>query len=83
MHDRVCTVCGKTFSANHCEIYCSDKCRKEGMNRYVTERRNILYGNELKQEQRREKPKISIGEISVLARKEGLTYGQYVVKHRL
>ena len=83
MHDKICYICGKPFRAHHCEIYCSEKCRKEGTNRYITERRNLLYGNDLKDEKPKEKPKLSIGEISVLARKEGLTYGQYIVKHNL
>ena len=65
-----CGWCGLFFQSRKKEEYCCDECRKKGENR----------------KRKRAKKKFglnSIDAIAIAARKEGLSYGQYVAKYGL
>lgn len=92
---KICRECGKSFETignQHNMAYCSFECRK------TAEHKRIAEAYEKKKLQRQEaseakesKPKVvkrkhkklTIGEISVLARKAGMTYGKYVAQNKL
>jgi len=89
MDVRHCEICGKVFITDSPrKIFCSDECLRISSNRRKNESLKAewaAYRSSLDQFKgdEREKPKMSIGEISVLAKKEGLSYGQYIVKYKL
>ena len=65
-----CGWCGLFFQSGKKAEYCCEECRQKGENR----KRN---------RGRRSKNTLSIDAIAVAARKEGLSYGQYVAKYGL
>ena len=83
---RKCIICGNEFkskSKNH--ICCSKKCQVK-RNCIVTEqqRKNRYYEEKQKNLIKEAMPKSNhdaIANIAIAARKEGLTYGQYVAKY--
>ena len=63
-----CAFCGKDFESDARRKYCSAECREDAK----------------RENQKRKKPKkakVSLEQINELARKEGLTYGQYFAKY--
>lgn len=90
-----CKICGKEFvPVTTNQTYCCAECRMESKRILAREKSKIINEerkievkkrteeNE-KKRSRSKKPRLSIGEISVLARKAGMTYGQYVATHSL
>lgn len=84
-----CAICGSEFEKfreNH--LCCSEKCRKVMESRKSGERMRE-YKKRKKEKEIREAVKITkkgenhraIADIAIAARKEGLTYGQYVAKY--
>lgn len=72
---KTCEMCGKVFVAHPNARFCLD-CKHE------RERENKKNWKYKKKSKMPEKPDgISAGEICVLAKKEGMTYGQYVAKY--
>ena len=65
-----CGWCGLFFESKKKEDYCCEECRQKGENRK-------------RSRGRRTKNTLSIDAIAVAARKEGLSYGQYVAKYGL
>ena len=62
-----CEQCGVTFEEGRLTPYCSDKCKREAEGKPVKKatRKKVL----------------SLDEVVRLAKAEGLTYGQYIVKY--
>lgn len=78
-----CVECGKEFDrregSGRKTRYCSEKCRRKYNNRLNNERLKGIYAT--KPIPRGKKPKYSIAQINDKARKEGLSYGEYMTKH--
>lgn len=70
-----CAWCGKEFEAEKKRTYCCAEHRllANGQKKPFKERKNVLT----------KQPGFSIERINDLARKEGLSYGQYVAKYKL
>ncbi len=66
-----CLVCGKTFMSFSARKYCSNDCKLIANGR--KKRRNVLT----------KEPSFAIEEVCLMARNEGLSYGQYVAKYNL
>lgn len=83
----ICVVCGKKFAQKKVtQKCCSDECRHtltiQRQNAYFKEK----YAREKAERKEKQKqiPKTNhekIADIAIAARKEGLTYGQYVAKY--
>lgn len=75
-----CKVCGKEFEADkHQRRCCSDECRE--INKKENERIASLRYRELRMKKRKKaENQQKIIDIAVEARKQGMTYGQYVAK---
>ena len=86
---RNCKQCGAEFEGYNNQRYCSLKCKEIYYAEHFDKERKAEIeraSNERRKERQNEKKQLkykglSIGEISVLARQEGLTYGQYVQKY--
>lgn len=65
-----CAECGKTFKGNRGKKYCSEECRRKHPE-----------GRKKRSESPKEKKPITLTEIAERARKEGLSYGQYVARY--
>ena len=72
-----CVVCGLKFSANTRANTCSKDCREKRKDLKITEWKNKPKTSAKKISIERK----SIAQINELARKEGLTYGEYVARH--
>ena len=87
-----CKICGKEFvPVTTNQTYCCAECRMESKriiarekSKMINEERKIEVKKRNEENERKrirsKKPRLSIGEISVLARKAGMTYGQYVAQ---
>ena len=75
-----CKICGKEFEAGCCNAKCcSEKCKKE--NAKINSKRHAERVKlQQKEEKEKKKKKLTIAEIAVIARKAGMTYGQYVAQ---
>ena len=69
-----CEWCGLKFMSDRARKYCCDSCRNKANDDRCRARRTPKIKN---------KPKLSIEEVAVLSREEGLSYGQYCAKHGL
>lgn len=69
--EQTCAFCGKTFSHSKKKKYCSDLCRQKAN------------GRGLGKPRKKGKPSMTIEQVAVAARAEGLSYGQYVAKYGL
>ena len=78
--EKRCEFCGKTFRTSRGnKIFCSfDCCRKAHNAQNAAEGTHIL-----EPPRRMPPPKISADEVTAAANAEGLSYGQYSVKHGL
>lgn len=77
-----CIVCGQNFvPRKYTQKCCGKKCRLENTRRRQKEIYEEHYRAIRKEKQK--PPKNNITEIAVAARKEGLTYGQYVAKYHV
>ena len=66
-----CAMCEKPFTNIRKRTYCSTECRLQANGR----------GGRLKpKDKKAEKPNMTIAEVCVAARQQGMTYGQYVAK---
>ena len=75
--EKRCEYCGKTFETSRGnKIYCSEECERKAQNAS----KNALMTYKRK---RMPPPKISADEVTAAANAEGLSYGQYSVKHGL
>ena len=73
-----CKVCGKEFMPqSHLSKCCSDECKIE--NNKLNSRKKYAEMQSIKKSNNKSK-KLTVTEIAVLARKAGMTYGQYVAK---
>lgn len=71
---RACVVCGNKFQpVARTQIYCGKVCAKKGD-------REIKRKRELAKKEEKKKSNALI-DIAVAARREGLSYGQYVAKY--
>lgn len=71
---RACVVCGKKFQpVARTQIYCSKVCAKK-------RDRELRRERELAQREEKKKSNALI-DIAVAARREGMSYGQYVAKY--
>lgn len=83
-----CKWCGKEFEGRNQQRYCSKSC-KDKMNEFSGikyQHKELVEKSQVIKKSNRRRPKYngpSIVEITVLARQEGLTYGQYVKAHGL
>lgn len=87
----ICAVCGKEFVRNCRQSkmkYCSEPCRrivKNEATRRFRERNKVEINQQRKEKRQKIKKKVSnndiVLQINALARKEGLSYGQYVAKY--
>lgn len=76
MEIRRCKVCGKEFQpVNWRQIYCGKECNIVANKRIQKER--------YRKEKTHRRGGLTIAEIALMARAEGLTYGQYVAKYRI
>ena len=75
--EKRCEFCGKTFKTSRGnKIYCSPEC--------CSKAHNAAGGTPMLEPPRRmPPPKISADEVTAAANAEGLSYGQYSVKHGL
>ena len=75
--EKRCEFCGKTFKTSRGnKIYCSPEC--------CSKAKNAAGGRSMLEPPRRmPPPKISADEVTAAANAEGLSYGQYSVKHGL
>lgn len=74
--EKHCEFCGKAFeTSNKKKIYCSPEC--------CSKAQNAAGGRSMLEPSRRKPPKISADEVTAAANAEGLSYGQYSVKHGL
>ena len=74
--EKHCEFCGKAFeTSNMKKIYCSPEC--------CSKAHNAAGGRSMLEPLRRMPPKISADEVTAAANAEGLSYGQYSVKHGL
>lgn len=75
--EKRCEFCGKTFKTSRGnKIYCSEECCHKAQ--------NAAGGTPMLEPPRRmPPPKISADEVTAAANAEGLSYGQYSVKHGL
>lgn len=76
-----CVACGKKLSGRR-RKYCSNECK----NKYNNEMYKNLHAEVVQEEPKKRgipKKKLSLSEVSALARQEGLTYGKYCEKHNL
>lgn len=69
-----CLWCGLKFMSDRARKYCCDSCRDKANEKRCQARRR---------EKNKFKPKLSIDEVEILAREEGLSYGRYCAKHGL
>ena len=75
--EKHCENCGKTFETSRGnKIYCSEECERKAQNAS----KNVLMTHKRR---RMPPPKISADEVTAAANAEGLSYGQYSVKHGL
>ena len=75
--EKHCEFCGKAFETSRGnKIYCSEECERKAQNAS----KNVLMTH---QRRRIPPPKISADEVTAAANAEGLSYGQYSVKHGL
>ncbi len=82
MIEKECQICGEKFMAMRARnIYCCDACRAEGKRRkcIVTSRKHYEK-KKLSKMVRQEPGKLGMVQLNELARREGLSYGQYVAK---
>ena len=73
---KVCKICGKEFESNRNKICCSKACMSEN-------NRLLCADNNNKQREKRARVKKnmqSIIDLTVEARKHGMSYGQYVAQ---
>ena len=75
--EKHCEFCGKAFETSRGnKIYCSEACERKA--------NNAAGGTPMLEPPRRmPPPKISADEVTAAANAEGLSYGQYSVKHGL
>lgn len=83
----VCKICGKPFEARHSNTKYCEKCRKKKAEmashvRSAEEQAKYAYQKTIEQ-MRAKRNGPSISEIVKAAKEEGVTYGEYVKKHRL
>jgi ribosomal protein S27AE len=84
--EKVCSVCGKTFLAArpdrmYCSAECGTKAEIERQKRVYPQKRKEeaeRLSREKKNKKKKKDRPLTIGEISVLARKAGMSYGMYV-----
>lgn len=78
-----CVVCGK-FLTGHQKKFCSANCRLEERRKYLEEYHENNYKKpEAKPKKKAKKPSPSLEELAALSKAEGLSAGQYCIKHRL
>lgn len=73
-----CVVCGMQFSASTRANTCSIECKEKRKDLKITEWKN----NKKRVVTKESLARKSLSEINELARQEGLTYGEYVARHR-
>lgn len=75
---RKCAICGKAYVHDNnwrATKYCSDKCKREGLRRCESEARKRRKTGIYKAKN------TGMSNLAMMARKEGMSYGQYVAKH--
>lgn len=77
-----CLICGNKLKGQQRQ-YCSDECKKKGKSKLQHERNKSIYKSVRIKSKVQHKPKMTVDEVVIKAREEGLTYGQYVAKYRL
>ena len=84
VNERMCQCCGKEFvSYNGIQKYCGPECKREA-NRLWQAEYQRMYGKDYrKRTKRKSSSSDELVRIAVAARKEGLSYGQYVAKYHL
>jgi predicted nucleic acid-binding Zn ribbon protein len=79
---KVCSICGEAFPAHRPDrMYCSPKCGEEAervRQRKVYPQRRKAEAQRMRENTKKKKKQLTIGEISVLAREAGMSYGMYV-----
>ena len=71
LKDMTCKWCGSVFQAAYKRKYCTITCR------------DIANGSVRQKPAEREEPKMTLEQIAVASREEGLSYGEYVRKYGL
>lgn len=84
--DLYCVICGKKLSGKN-KKYCGETCRRRAATlRNMEEMKELSESKDVetpKVIKKKRKPKLTLVQIAVEARKEGLSYGQYVAKYGL
>ena len=75
-----CPVCGEMFQTNRYKKYCGEKCRLK-LKKISDAAKRAEKSKKLKEKKYVHKT-TAVEDIAVLARAEGLSYGQYVARHR-
>ena len=74
--EKRCVNCGKTFETSRGnKIYCSEECERKAQ--------NAAGRTKAQEPERMPPPRLSADEVTAAANAEGLSYGQYSVKHGL
>ena len=85
-YEKKCLQCGRAFyvSKKHSmRGYCSTECKIKAQKEHDLEYYNLFKQKPAVTKRQPKKKGPSITEIAVMARREHMTYGQYVAKHGL
>ena len=85
---RPCKICGKIFQPSTARnLYCGKACKKQAQKNqrleYVKEVNEERKKPEVMEKPARTKPTFTLSEIVAAAKKEGISYGEYVTKYGL
>jgi ribosomal protein L37E len=72
VHSRLCRRCGNEFQTTHnSKMYCSDRCYRDAQNSRKREET---------QSRKKQRKNVTLIDLTVEARKHGMSYGQYVAR---
>lgn len=77
-----CEVCGKPLTGTQTK-YCSYECRKKATGKKQCENKDRHKKPPMVERKKAKKPSLSLEELAALSKAEGLSAGQYCIKHRL
>lgn len=83
MEKKYCLCCGKELTVVRKAGRKKDFCDRNCANRYHNAIHRSFYKNNrpVKTPPRGKKPKLSLAEVNALARAEGMSYGEYLMRH--
>ena len=78
-----CIICGTEFKPSKSTVVCCSESCKKKRQRENEKAKHAEYREEQKKSKKKKTNHKQLADIAIDARKEGLTYGQYVVKYGL